>query len=434
MGAGDVNGDGYDDVIVGVPRRDLGGIDAGAAYIYFGGPAADETVDVTLVGEAAGDRFGAAVSGAGDVNGDGYDDVIVGAQTTVGAFVNAGVAHVYYGGSPADAVEDLTFSGEGSYNYFGSAVSGAGDVNGDGYDDLLVGASYNSSAASFAGRAYVFYGGPAEDLVADLIFDGEGINNYFGNAVSGAGDVNGDGFADVIIGAYKNSVAGSYAGRAYVFYGGASADAIADLVFTGEDTGDNLGNAVSGGGDVNGDGYDDVIVGVQRSSVGASGAGAAYLYFGGPSADAVPDYMWRGEGASENFGKSVSVAGNVDGDRFADLIVGADRNDAGAYNGGRAFLFAFSRYRLTSPLGGETWPVGSLQPIAWAGDDPADLSLSVDGGMTFDRVRSGVGGEDENSVELRVPHTPTRFAMIKVTPSDPALAGEVHSDSFFTIQ
>ena len=138
--AGDVNGDGYADVIVGAWANDTGGTNAGAVYVYFGGPTADAVADVTLFAEAPGDVFGITVAGAGDVNGDGYDDVIVGATQNDAAGVNAGRAYVYFGGLGMDAVADLTLTGEAAGDNFGISVAAAGDVNGDGYDDVIVGA------------------------------------------------------------------------------------------------------------------------------------------------------------------------------------------------------------------------------------------------------------------------------------------------------
>jgi hypothetical protein len=129
--AGDVNGDGYADVIVGAPGNDTAGTDAGRAYVFYGGPGADAAADLTLTGAGAGDVFGFSVSSAGDVNGDGYADVIVGA---LGSEPGGGRAYVYFGGPGADAVADLTLMGAaGSFDGFGWSVSSAGDVNGDGY-------------------------------------------------------------------------------------------------------------------------------------------------------------------------------------------------------------------------------------------------------------------------------------------------------------
>ena len=141
--AGDVNNDGYDDVIIGAYGYNSA---TGRAYIYYGGSAMDNTPDILLDGEASNNSFGRSVSTAGDVNNDGYDDVIIGA-------VGYNSAYIYYGGSAMDNTPDVTMTGEAEDNYFGSSVSTAGDVNNDGYDDVIIGESgYNS----WTGRAYIY--------------------------------------------------------------------------------------------------------------------------------------------------------------------------------------------------------------------------------------------------------------------------------------
>ena len=226
-------------------------------------PAAAISIRTVIAptGEGAGDNFGYSVSGAGDVNGDGYADVIVGAYLNDAAGSNVGRAYVYYGGPGADAVADLTLTGEAAGDLFGYSVSGAGDVNGDGYADVIVGAYSDDGGGLDAGRAYVYFGGPGADAVADLTLTGAAAGDWFGWSVSGAGDVNGDGYADVIVGGHLDDAGGMDAGRAYVYFGGPGADAVADLTLTGAAAGDQFGISVAGAGDVNGDGYADVIVG-----------------------------------------------------------------------------------------------------------------------------------------------------------------------------
>src|SRR6185503_3426915 len=194
---------------------------------------------LTLNAEAAGSNFGQSVSSAGDVNGDGYGDVIVGAHQYSS---NTGRAYVYYGGPGADNVADLTLTGETTSSFFGVFVSSAGDMNGDGYGDLIVGAfGYSGNT----GRAYVYYGGPSPDAVADLTLTGGAVGDAFGLSVSSAGDVNGDGYGDVIVGADAYS---SETGRAYVYYGGPGTDAVADMTLTGETVNSAFGISVSSAG------------------------------------------------------------------------------------------------------------------------------------------------------------------------------------------
>ena len=322
--AGDVNGDGYDDIIIGAPYNDAAGANAGRAYIYYGGIIMNTTADVILTGEVAGNNFGSSVSGAGDVNGDGYSDVIVGAWA-YSSF--AGRAYIYFGGSSMNNVADVTMTGVFSFNNFGYSVSGAGDVNGDGYSDVIIGAYRYSS---YTGRAYIYYGGAAMNNVADVTMTGEAANVQFGFSVSGAGDANGDGYADVIVGAVNYS---SNTGRAYIYLGGAAMNNIADVTMTGEAINIHFGNDVSGAGDINGDGYSDVIVGASEY---ATSTGRAYLFNGGAVMDNTADVTLTGESLNNDFGSTVSGAGDVNGDGYSDVIVGANGYSASS---GRAYLF-----------------------------------------------------------------------------------------------
>ncbi|HMQ70128.1 MAG TPA: FG-GAP-like repeat-containing protein, partial [Ignavibacteria bacterium] len=189
--AGDVNGDGFSDIIVGASSYNSG---TGRAYIFFGGLTMDNIADVTLIGNNILQcAFGSSVSTAGDVNGDGFSDVIVGAGNYVS---NTGKAYIYYGGSPMDSIYDKTMTGESIQNHFGSSVSSAGDVNGDGFSDVIVGAfRYNN----YTGKAYIYFGGSPMNGVVDITLTGNTTGGYLGYSVSNAGDVNGDGFSDVII-------------------------------------------------------------------------------------------------------------------------------------------------------------------------------------------------------------------------------------------
>ncbi|MEO7356988.1 MAG: FG-GAP-like repeat-containing protein, partial [Ignavibacteria bacterium] len=312
---GDVNGDGYSDVIVGAY---LHSNQTGRAYIFYGGASMNNAADVVMTGEGINNRFGHSVYSAGDVNGDGYSDVIVGAYT-----YNSGTgrAYIFYGGASMNNTADVTMTGEATFNYFGTSVSAAGDVNGDGYSDVIAGATgYNGSI----GRAYLY-----KYEFEHLPMTGEATNNYFGYSVSGAGDVNGDGYSDVIIGAYKYN---NDIGRAYIFYGGTSMNNIADVTMTGETTNSNFGVSVSGAGDVNGDGYSDVIVGAWQYN----GTGRAYIFYGGSSMNNTADVTMTGETTHRYFGNSVSAAGDVNGDGYSDVIIGAWFYDD--YRG-RAYIF-----------------------------------------------------------------------------------------------
>ena len=339
----DVNGDGFADIVVGASGNDAAGDAAGRVYLYFGAPGTtlDPGIDATLTGQAAGDVFGSEVAILGDVNGDGFADLGVGADGNDAGGAGAGRAYVYFGGAGAtlEATPDGILTGAATMDSFGVAISGAGDVNGDGYDDVIVGAHQTASAS---GRAYIFFGGPgaAFDTAPDATLMGQTNGDAFGYAAAGAGDTNGDGYDDVIVGAYGY---GSSAGRAYVFLGGPGAfDGSADSMLTGATANDVFGLSAAGAGDLNGDGFADVIVGAEGNDAGGSGAGAAYVFFGSSSAslDTTADGTLLGAVASGSFGGSVGPAGDVNGDGFADVVVGAHgTQNGGMFWAGRAFVF-----------------------------------------------------------------------------------------------
>ena len=345
--AGDVNADGYGDIIIGAYGAENW---KGQAYIFYGSDSGvsgcdlpANCADTTITGAAADDQLGFSVSDAGDVNGDGYDDVIVGANY-VGN--EAGQAYVFYGsGSGVITDPGTTLTAAADFDDFGESVSGAGDVNGDGYDDVIVGARY---VGNDAGQAYVFLGSEngigdcsvSSPDCADATITPANDSEELGESVSGAGDVNGDGYDDVIVGAYL-ALGGD--GQAYVLHGSASGisdcnlsaipPCTPDATISADAAAEDLGYSVSGAGDVNGDGYDDVIVGAPGSE---NRKGQTYVLHG--SADGIsdcdlasctPDTTITGEVAylhpiqGDKIGSTVSRAGDVNGDGYDDIIVGA---------------------------------------------------------------------------------------------------------------
>ncbi len=156
---------------------------------------------------------------------------------------------MYFGGIAPDVTADLTLVSASAGDNFGRCVGQAGDVNGDGLADLVVGAPLNDAGGIDAGRAYVYFGGPGVNATADVILTGEAAGEQFGFSVATAGDVNGDGFADLIAGAHLNDVRGTDAGRAYVYFGGPGSGAQPDLTLTGATAGDRFGTSVGAAGE-----------------------------------------------------------------------------------------------------------------------------------------------------------------------------------------
>jgi len=344
-GAGDVNQDGFADVIVGAILEDPGTSpdDAGRAYI-FSGQDGGLLFELISPNEELGGNFGNSVSGAGDVNLDGFADVIVGAdRESPGPSPDfAGRAYIF-SGQDGSLIFELISPNEEVNGEFGSSVSSAGDVNGDGFADVIVGARQESPGTSpdFAGRAYIFSGQDG-GLLFELISPNEEALGLFGTSVSGAGDVNQDSFADVIVGASSEGPGTSPdgAGRAYIF-SGQDGGLLFELISPNEEFNGNFGFSVSGAGDVNQDGFADVIVGAWLESPGTSphGAGRAYI-FNGQDGSLLFVLISPDEEFDGNFGFSVSGAGDVNQDGFADVIVGALYEDLDHDDAGSAYIFS----------------------------------------------------------------------------------------------
>ncbi|MCI0347680.1 MAG: integrin alpha, partial [Chloroflexi bacterium] len=345
--AGDVDGDGFGDVIVGAPLFDNGQTNEGRAFVFVGSVSGFTTApDWTGESDQANAQFGSAVAGAGDLNGDGYDDVLVGAPLFDNGQTNEGRAYAY-AGSPSGLSTTAAWTEEpdGQGSSFGQAVASAGDVNGDGYDDAIVG-------APGAGRAYVYHGSPT-GLAATAAWTVQVFGVQFGRAVSSAGDVNADGYADVIVGGT----------RAFVFLGSPAGLSTTAVWTVAGAPGERLGESVSSAGDVNGDGYGDVIVGAPGF---ANSLGRALIYLGSSSGP-MNAAAWTRYGSKffDQFGESVSCAGDVNGDGYSDVIVSAPRADFGQNSEGRAYVFVGSANGI---LNAPVWSAEGNQPGANLGN------------------------------------------------------------------
>ena len=330
--AGDVDADGHDDLILGARGNDDTGIQAGRVYLFRGpvsGHLSALQADAVISGEAF-EELGRSVASAGDLNGDGFSDVVLGAPLAGGGF--EGKAYVFNGpvhGSLPSSSADAVISGVLFNEALGSSAASVGDFNGDGIDDLVVGAPRPPLNGEAPGRAYVFFGplsGPISAAQADVVIEGEGLSDEFGTSVAAAGDVNGDGRPDLIVGAEQIFINGS--GKAYVFYGplsGSLSAADADAILLGEVPKDVFGVSVSSAGDVNGDGFDDVVVGAWDNGAGGGRSGRAYVFLGplaGTISAANADIFINGA-AGDQVGQSVASATDLNADGLGDVIVGA---------------------------------------------------------------------------------------------------------------
>ncbi|MCA9771323.1 MAG: FG-GAP repeat protein, partial [Myxococcales bacterium] len=293
--AGDVNGDGQGDVIVGVSGFDGS---RGRVRVFSG---ADGAILWTFVGESANDQFGKAVAGNVDVNNDGAPDLIVGAPNrATGNGNGSGKAYVFSGATGALL---YSWDGEAALDNFGISVDGAGNVNGGAFDDILVGA--RNGGANNTGRVYVYSGFNGSLLRGH---DGSVADGDFGSALARAGDMTGDGREEYIAGSPFHA---GGEGRAYVFDGASGAV----LAFMDGEPGffSRFGYAVSGAGDIDGDGLTEIVVGAWKFNPPPDGDERGKVYVYGLNAVGAPPnllHTWVGEANQDYFGISVSGAGD----------------------------------------------------------------------------------------------------------------------------
>jgi len=389
--AGDINGDGFADVILGGNFLDGGQTDEGEAYIYLGYTGGLEGgAAIIYERNQANSQFGISVATAGDINGDGFSDVIIGAHEFDNPSTGEGAAFVYLG-SAAGMSSDAGWSAEGNqaYAWFGCSVSSAGDVNSDGYSDIIIGASRFDNGESNEGAAFVYHGSASGlSLFSDWSAEGNQVFQLFGGSVSSAGDVNGDGYSDVIVGAQLNDNGESDEGAVFVYHGSASGLSLSsNWSAEGNQDSARFGESVSTAGDVNGDGYSDVIVGARYYDNGDSNEGRAFVYYGSALGLSTSS-NWSSEGNQVDaiFGASVSTAGDVNGDGYSDVIIGATIFDNGQSNEGAAFVFhgSASGLSLTS-----NWSSEGNQIDAYYG-----TSVSTAGDLNGDGYSDIIVGAD----------------------------------------
>ncbi|MCA9757138.1 MAG: FG-GAP repeat protein [Candidatus Eisenbacteria bacterium] len=344
--AGDVNGDGFDDLIVGATGYSNGEANEGAAFLYYGSPTGLASTAIwSFESDQAGARLG-IVSGAGDVNGDGYDDVIVGAylwDNTINE--DGGRSYVFHGSaSGLSATPDWTHTTGQAFAWQGWAVCGAGDLNADGYDDVAIGIRFYDSPEVSEGLVLVYHGSSSglEDNAA-LILEGDQPGAEFGYAVAPAGDVNQDGYDDLLVGAPRYDNPQVDGGRAYCYYGSPTGiEAETAWYFWSSHIGARAGHSLSGAGDVDLDGYPDVIVGLPGYDSPTVDEGIALVFAGSPQGlPPALNYSWRAEGdlPGASFGSAVAGVGDVTGDGYDDVVVAAPDYDGAFTGGGRVFLY-----------------------------------------------------------------------------------------------
>ena len=348
--AGDVNGDGLADFLVGAPGgRGAGGV-TGTVSLYLG--AADSVFEppaLVLEGETAGDEFGYAVATAGDVDNDGYDDFVIGAPGNDGSAFQAGRVYLFAGGASGISFVD-SWDGDLSGARFGASVAGGFDFDNDGYDDFAAGAPESNQGATRAGLVKIYLGGSNRNITQPTTYRliGDQANWALGWSLDAAGDVDDDNYDDLIAGAPQPFDVN--AGRAIIWFGQASSSATPSrLVLIGETGFDRFGYSVSGAGDRNQDGYDDVLVGAPGHDSQGIDKGAAYVFLGGFTMNAIIDWTTGGEVAGDSLGYAVDGGTDTDGDDVPDIVIGAPGADNPAGESGEVRLYYGSSHPSTLP-------------------------------------------------------------------------------------
>ncbi|MEM1081101.1 MAG: hypothetical protein AAGH65_05920 [Pseudomonadota bacterium] len=386
--AGDINGDGINDLIIGARGADPNGLASGRIYVVFGSdiefPSPFKLSSVNgnngfvLNGEMEFDYAGRSVSAAGDINGDGIDDLIIGASNATPNGLGSGRSYVVFGSendfpnpfelSNLNGLNGIVLNGE-EYDFSGRSVSAVDDINGDGIDDLIIGAEFAGPNGPSSGRSYVVFGSdtglPSPINLSTLngvngfALNGEAAMDNAGSSVSAAGDVNGDGIDDLIVGAPNDSGSNPSAGRGYLVFGSSTGfsnpfnlndlNGLNGFVMVGESIRDLSGASVSSAGDVNGDGITDIIIGAPEGDNFFFSTGRSYVVFGSDmrmpnpfnlsNLNGVNGFVLNGETRNNFSGTSVSAAGDINGDGVDDIIIGAPRADNGLkYDTGRSYV------------------------------------------------------------------------------------------------
>jgi len=338
-GGKDMNGDGIPDLAVSAPYGRTGPQKPGKVYLFLGGQEFATAKPIAVSAGEMSDGFGMSVCLEEDLNGDGLFDLVVGAPYSNRGGAVAGTVYIWWGSKALknEAKPDIILRQGTANDMFGNSLS-AGDINGDGQADLVVGAPQHNVGEKLPGSVFVYFGGSkAKWNEPSLVLHGEAttFQDYFGASVKIVGDINGDGGSDLLVSAPKVKVTTGDEGRVYLYSGGQALDAKPDQILNGGTALSHFGSAVCAAGDLNRDGKADYVV---QSEDAAEGRGILHFYYGGWE---IPFYEMTGETIGDRLGNSVAPLGDFNGDGTEDIAVGARWNDASGRDGGRVYFLSF---------------------------------------------------------------------------------------------
>jgi hypothetical protein len=466
---GDLNGDGYADIVIASSTNSEGGAASGQVYIMWGragnwnGFTNLGNADASFLGTDIADSSGTAIDSSGDLNGDGLDDMVISSPTNSDTDTQAGKVSVVFGQKNAstawtkdmdlETVADATFLGEYAFDQLGMMVSTAGDVNNDGIDDLLIGAPGFDATGADAGKAYLILGrtspwtkGANVNNSSVATFLGQSAGDGLGLGCALVRDLNGDLYDDVVLGAWGDNHKANNAGQVFIMMGRASGWAkpmdlsAADASYVGDHANDALGLFMSSAGNVNGDGFNDLLISSEYSDVNGANSGMAYLLLGKASGWAMDqdittaDAAFNGVVASEQAGRPCVGVGDINRDGLDDMMISSMLNDEAGVDAGQVYIVFGNKTWSSTPksldlanasflgadVGGNLgWALGGGGDVN--GDGIPDLLMSATGSSGGSGTSRGV----TYLVKFDHTHAPDAVTVVKAY-SEPTFVSETH--------
>lgn len=391
--AGDVNGDGYADAIVGAFFFDNIYQNEGAAFLYPGSATGLATTPIaTITGNQTNAELGLGIASVADVNADGYDDVIIAAPLYDNGHTNEGAVFLYLG-SPTGLATTPAAQWEGNQQSarFGNSIASAGDINGDGYNDIIIGANQYDQGQTNEGAAFIYLGSPAGlSPTPATILESNQPDAAFGTIVASAGDINADGYADIIVGAPHYSQDHTKEGAAWIYHGSPTGLTLS-VMLQADQAAAAFGSTVASAGDVNNDTFADILIGAPGYDHGETDEGAAFLYLGGPTGlTQTPAFIHESNQPAAAFATSLTSLADTNNDGYSDYLIGSYTINGSSANGTASFF----------PGGSGPLPVKLKSFTAHAENCNAILSWSAatELNLSLYTIEASINGTDFTSV------------------------------------